>query len=85
MRKFRFRSLLVLVAALSLVAAACGGGDDDTTDTADGGGGATTSGACADADTAAGDLLAQVCTDGVDHGLDRPGLSAAVVSEPRDR
>jgi polar amino acid transport system substrate-binding protein len=53
----------VLVAALSLVAAACGGGDDDT-DTADGGGTSTT-GACADADTAAGDLLAQVCSDGV--------------------
>jgi polar amino acid transport system substrate-binding protein len=65
MRKFRFRSLLVLVAALSLVAAACGGGDDDTTDPADDGGGTTASGACADADTAAGDLLAQVCTDGV--------------------
>jgi polar amino acid transport system substrate-binding protein len=65
MRKFRFRSLLVLVAALSLVAAACGGGDDDTTDTADGDGGTTASGACADADTSAGDLLAQVCSDGV--------------------
>ena len=65
MRKFRFRSLLVLVAALSLVAAACGGGDDDTTDTAGGDGGTTTKGACADADTSAGDLLAQICTDGV--------------------
>jgi polar amino acid transport system substrate-binding protein len=63
MHKFRVRSIFVLVAALSLVAAACGGGDDDT-DTADGGGTSTT-GACADADTAAGDLLAQVCSDGV--------------------
>jgi polar amino acid transport system substrate-binding protein len=65
MRKFRFRSIVVLAAALSLVAAACGGGDDDTTDTADDGGGTTSAGACADADTAAGDLLAQVCSDGV--------------------
>lgn len=64
MHKLRFRSILVLVAALSLVAAACGG--DDTTDTGGGGGGGTsTTGACADADTAAGDALAQVCTDGV--------------------
>jgi len=65
MRRFRFRSILVLVAALSLVAAACGGGDDDTTDTADGDGTTTAGGACADADAAAGDLLAQVCSDGV--------------------
>ncbi len=65
MRRFRFRSILVLVAALSLVAAACGGGDDDSTDTADGDGTTTAGGACADADTAAGDLLAQVCGDGV--------------------
>ncbi|MGZ8601345.1 MAG: transporter substrate-binding domain-containing protein [Actinomycetota bacterium] len=64
MHKLRFRSILVFVAALSLVAAACGG--DDTTDTGGGGGGGTsTTGACADADTAAGDALAQVCTDGV--------------------
>jgi len=65
MRKIPFRSLLVLVAALSLVAAACGGGDDDTSGSADGGGGASTTGACADADTSAGDLLAQVCESGV--------------------
>ncbi len=63
MHKLRFRSILVLVAALSLVAAACGG--DDTTDSGGGGGGTSTTGACADADTAAGDALAQVCTDGV--------------------
>ncbi|HET6714007.1 MAG TPA: transporter substrate-binding domain-containing protein [Actinomycetota bacterium] len=65
MRKFRFRSILVLVAALSLVAAACGGGDDDTSGSADGGGGGSTTGACADADTSAGDLLAQICEEGV--------------------
>lgn len=65
MRTFRFRSLLVLVAALSLVAAACGGGDDTTDTAGDGGGGASTTGVCADADTAAGDLLAQVCSEGV--------------------
>ena len=65
MHKFRVRSIFVLVAALSLVAAACGGGDDDSTDSADGGGGASTTGACADADTSAGDLLAQICEEGV--------------------
>ena len=60
----RFRSVLVLVAALSLVGAACG--SDEPTDTADGDtGGTTSTGVCADADTAAGDLLAQICTDGV--------------------
>jgi polar amino acid transport system substrate-binding protein len=66
MRKFRFRSLLVLVAALSLVAAACGGGDDDTTDTAgDGDGGTTTADTvCATYDASAGDLLAQICEEG---------------------
>ena len=64
MRKIHFRSILGFVAALSLVAAACGGGDE-TTDSADGGGGASTTGACADADTSAGDLLAQVCSEGV--------------------
>lgn len=58
----RFRSILVLVAALSLVGTACG--SDEPADTADGGG-STTTGACADADTAAGDLLAQVCSAGV--------------------
>jgi polar amino acid transport system substrate-binding protein len=65
MRKFRFRSILVLLAALSLLAAACGG-DDEPTEPAGGGGGDTTAtGACADADTAAGDLLAQICSEGV--------------------
>jgi polar amino acid transport system substrate-binding protein len=60
----RFRSILVLVAALSLVGAACG--SDEPADTTDGDtGGTTGTGACADADTAAGDLLAQICTDGV--------------------
>ena len=66
MRKFRFRSILVLLAALSLLAAACGG-DDEPTDPAAGatGGDTTGSGACADADTSAGDLLAQICSEGV--------------------
>lgn len=60
----RFRSILVIVAALSLVGAACG--SDEPTDTADGDtGGTTGTGACADADTAAGDLLAQICSNGV--------------------
>ena len=40
MRKVRFRSILVLVAALSLVAAACGS-DEEPTDTAGGDTGAT--------------------------------------------
>lgn len=67
MRRFRFRSILVLVAALSLVAAACG--SDEPTPTADDGGtgtgAATTETVCSTADTSAGDLLAQVCTEGV--------------------
>ena len=65
MRKFRFRSILVLVAALSLVAAACGGGDDDTTDSADGGGGDDHHGRLRRRRHSAGDLLAQICDDGV--------------------
>ncbi|MGH2631064.1 MAG: transporter substrate-binding domain-containing protein [Actinomycetota bacterium] len=65
MRKFRFRSILVLVAALSLVAAACGGDDEPTEPAGGGGGGTTATGACADADTSAGDLLAQICDAGV--------------------
>ena len=47
-------------------------------------GGTAATGACADADTSAGDLLAQVCEDRRDQGLDRPRLPAAVVVEPRD-
>jgi polar amino acid transport system substrate-binding protein len=64
MRKFRFRSILVLVAALSLVAAACGG-DEAPTEPAGDGGTAAASGVCADPDTSAGDLLAKVCEEGV--------------------
>jgi polar amino acid transport system substrate-binding protein len=66
MRKFRFRSILVLLAALSLLAAACGG-DDEPTEPAGGatGGDAAGSGVCADADTSAGDLLAKICSEGV--------------------
>ena len=63
MRKFRFRSIIVFMAALSLVAAACGS-DEPTPPADDGGGTATAEGACADADTAAGDLLAQICEEG---------------------
>ena len=63
MRKIRFRSILALVAALSLVAAACGG-DEPATDTGGGGTGGAATGACADVDTAAGDLLAQICEEG---------------------
>ena len=62
----RFRSILVLVAALSLVGAACGG--DEPADTADGdagSGSATTDTVCAGYDTSAGDLLASICEAGV--------------------
>jgi polar amino acid transport system substrate-binding protein len=63
MRRFRFRSILVLAAAMSLLAAACGG--DEGTDTGGGGDGGTTGeGVCATADTAAGDLLADICQRG---------------------
>jgi polar amino acid transport system substrate-binding protein len=65
MRKFRFRSILVFAAALSLVAAACGSDEPSEPAGGDTGGGTTGTGLCADADTSAGDLLAQVCTDGV--------------------
>jgi polar amino acid transport system substrate-binding protein len=64
MPKFRFRSIIVIVAALSLVGAACGS-DEEPTEPAGGGTGATATGACADADTSAGDLLAQICEEGV--------------------
>jgi polar amino acid transport system substrate-binding protein len=65
MRTLRFRSILVLVAALSLVAAACG--EDEPTEPAGGGtdGGTAAQGVCADVDTNAGDLLAQICQEGV--------------------
>ncbi|MDH4112738.1 MAG: transporter substrate-binding domain-containing protein [Actinomycetota bacterium] len=66
MPKFRFRSILVLTAALSLVAAACG--SDEPADTAAGGndtGSATAETACSTADTSAGDLLAEICSNGV--------------------
>jgi len=65
MRKITFRSLLVLVASLTLVAAACS--DDSSSSTASGQTGSTGSGAegvCATADTSAGDELAQVCESG---------------------
>ncbi|CAN5695923.1 transporter substrate-binding domain-containing protein [soil metagenome] len=65
MRKFRFRSILALVATLSLVAAACGGDEEPTEPAGGNTGGTTASGACADADTSAGDLLAQICEEGV--------------------
>ena len=65
MRKFRFRSILVLVAALSLVAAACGGGDEPSGGDTGTDGGASTTGVCATADASAGDLLAQICESGV--------------------
>lgn len=65
MRKVRFRSILVLVATLSLVAAACGGDDEPTEPAGGDNGGTTASGACADADTSAGDLLATICDEGV--------------------
>ncbi|MGZ8629680.1 MAG: transporter substrate-binding domain-containing protein [Actinomycetota bacterium] len=64
MRKFRFRSILVLVATLSLVAAACGG-DEEPSGGGGADGGTTTTGACATADASAGDLLAQICESGV--------------------
>jgi polar amino acid transport system substrate-binding protein len=63
MRKPRFAWLVGLIAVFALVAAACGG--DDGGGSGDGGGTASTTGACADADTSAGDLLAQICSEGV--------------------
>ena len=65
MRKITFRSLLVLVASVTLVAAACS--DDSSSSTASGETGSTGSTAdtvCATADTSAGDALAQVCESG---------------------
>jgi|SRR5687767_2009777 polar amino acid transport system substrate-binding protein len=64
MRTLRYRSILVLVAALSLIAAACGG-DDEPTDAASTTGSADTETVCAGYDTSAGDLLAKICDDGV--------------------
>jgi polar amino acid transport system substrate-binding protein len=67
MRKITFRSLLVLVASLTLVAAAC---SDDSSSTASGDTGTTGSTGsaaetpCSTADTSAGDALAQVCDSG---------------------
>ncbi|MFI5392391.1 MAG: transporter substrate-binding domain-containing protein [Myxococcota bacterium] len=63
MRKFKLRSFVALLAVLALTAAACGGDDEPS----DGGGntGASTTGACATADTSAGDLLAKICEEGV--------------------
>ena len=63
MRKFRFRSMVVLVAALSLVAAACG--SDEPADPATGDPVPTDDTVCASADTSAGDLLARICEEGV--------------------
>jgi polar amino acid transport system substrate-binding protein len=63
MRKPRFAWLVGLIAVFALVAAACGGDDGGSGD--GGGTGASTTGACADADTSAGDLLAQICSEGV--------------------
>jgi len=62
MKKMRFRALLVLIASLALVAAACG--SDSSSSTTGGDTGTTVQGECASADTSAGDLLAQVCSDG---------------------
>ena len=63
MRKFRFRSMVVLVAALSLVAAACG--SDEPADPVAGDPAPTDDTVCASADTSAGDLLARICEEGV--------------------
>ena len=64
MRKFKLRSFVALLAVLALTAAACGGDDDEPSgDT--GSTGASATGACATADTSAGDLLAKICDEGV--------------------
>ena len=63
MRKFKLRSFVALLAVLALTAAACGG-DDEPSDAASSTG-TTATGACATADTSAGDLLAQICDEGV--------------------
>jgi polar amino acid transport system substrate-binding protein len=54
--------MLALVAVLALVAAACG--EDEGGEGGETGGGGTAEGICADVDTAAGDLLAQICENG---------------------
>ena len=64
MRKFKLRSLVSLLAVLALTAAACGGDDEPTTTDGGDGGGAATTGVCATNDTS-GDLLAQICEEGV--------------------
>jgi polar amino acid transport system substrate-binding protein len=64
MRKFKLRSFVALVAVLALTAAACGGDDDEPSGDS-GSTGASATGACATADTSAGDLLAQICNEGV--------------------
>ena len=64
MRKFKLRSFVALLAVLALTAAACGGDDDEPSgDT--GSTSTTATGACATADASAGDLLAQICDEGV--------------------
>ncbi|HEY6567019.1 MAG TPA: transporter substrate-binding domain-containing protein [Actinomycetota bacterium] len=66
MQKHGSRWILAMVAVFALVTAACGSDSDNEPN--DGGGGATGSttatGACADADMTAGDLLAQICEEG---------------------
>ena len=64
MRKFKLRSFVALLAVLALTAAACGGDDDEPSGDA-GSTGTSATGACATADTSAGDLLAQICDEGV--------------------
>jgi len=64
MRKFTLRSFVALLAVLALTAAACGGDDDEPSGDS-GNTGASTTGACATADTSAGDLLAKICDEGV--------------------
>ena len=64
MRKFKLRSFVALLAVLALTAAACGGDDDEPSGDS-GSTGASATGACATADTSAGDLLAKICDEGV--------------------
>ncbi len=80
--KVGFRRIAVLVGVLALIAASCGedpappaggNGDDPVDETV-----------CATYDTEAGDLLAQICSEGDDPGLDRPRVPAPVGAERAD-
>lgn len=61
------RRLTLFVALLAMVGTACGGSSDSGAgdEGGEGGGSTAAQGVCATVDTAAGDLLAQICSEGV--------------------